>query len=76
MGIFITACIVLAAAQAAAVALGMLLLCGLIYGLFTAPKETLGFLGLLFIAGIFQAQPLAFLGVVVFMIFARMIRRR
>ncbi|EXS68111.1 hypothetical protein BF95_01300 [Sphingobium sp. Ant17] len=76
IGILLTACIVLAAAQAMAVALSLLLLCVLIYSLFSAPRETLGFLALLFVAGLFQAQPLAFLCLVVLMVVAKIIQRR
>jgi len=63
LAIFLTACVVLVAAQAAATALCVLLITGLIYGLVVRPHETLGLLGIVLIAGAFQAYPLAFLGV-------------
>ncbi|KTR84459.1 hypothetical protein NS277_04740 [Novosphingobium barchaimii] len=71
LGIFLTACVVLAAVQAVAIALCILMLAGLIYGLFAAPRETLGFLGLILIGGLFQAHPLAFLAVVALLAIAR-----
>lgn len=74
LGIFLTACVVLAAAQAAAVALAILLLCGLIYSLFTAPEETFGFIALLVVLGAFQTYPLAFIGVVVLALMVKLIR--
>ena len=71
LGILLTACVVLAAAQAVATALYVLLLAGLAYSLFVAPRETLGFLGLILIGGFVQAHPLAFLTVVVLLAIAR-----
>lgn len=62
IGILITACVVLAAAQAVAVALAILLGLAFFYSLFTAPKETLGFVALLLLLGAFQAHPAAFIG--------------
>lgn len=76
LGIFLTACVVLATAQAAAVALAILLLCGLIYSLFIAPKETLGFIALFLVLGAFQAYPLAFLGVVAILAIAKLVGRQ
>jgi hypothetical protein len=35
-----------------------------IYGLFVCPREMLGMIGLLLVAGMWQACPLAFLGLV------------
>ncbi|PZQ94341.1 MAG: hypothetical protein DI533_22430 [Cereibacter sphaeroides] len=64
IGILMTACVILAAAQAVAVALAILLGLALIYSLFTAPKETLGVIALLLVAGMWQAYPLALLGLV------------
>lgn len=71
LGIFLTACVVLAAAQAVATALCVLLVAGLVYGLFAAPRETLGFLGLILVGGLFQANPLAFLAVVALLTITR-----
>ncbi|WP_288487118.1 hypothetical protein [uncultured Novosphingobium sp.] len=76
LGIFLTACVVLAAAQAVATALCVLLIVGLVYGLFVAPRETLGLVGLILIAGAFQAYPLAFLAVSAMLVAISMIRRR
>lgn len=75
LGIFLTACVVLAAAQAVATALCVLLIVGLVYGLFVAPRETLGFVGLILIAGAFQAYPLAFLVVSAILVATSMICR-
>ena len=74
IGILITACVILVAAQAAAVALAILLGLALIYSLFTAPRETLGFIALLLVAGMWQAHPLALLGLVPILIFAKLLR--
>lgn len=73
-GILFTACVVLAAAQAAMAALVVLLLVGFIYGLIRAPQATIGFFFLLVLVGIFNAHPLAFLAVVALMTIASMIR--
>lgn len=70
-GILITACVVLAAAQAVAAALCIVLVTALIFGLFTAPRETLGFVGLLLAAGMWQAHPLIFLSLVLLLVAAR-----
>ena len=75
LGILLVACVVLAAMQAVAVALAVLLIVALIYGLFTAPRETLGFLGLLLVIALFQAQPVACLAVIALMIVARLLMR-
>ena len=64
LGILITACVVLAAAQAAIAVLAMLALGGVVYGLFVAPRETLALLGMMVLGSAFQAYPLLFLGVV------------
>lgn len=75
LGIFLTACVILAAAQAVATALCLLLIAGLVYGLLVAPRETLGFIGLILIAGAFQAHPLAFLAVSAMLVATSMIRK-
>ncbi|WP_375287068.1 hypothetical protein [Sphingomonas sp.] len=72
LGIFITACVILAAAQATAAVLVLFVLIGLVYSLFTAPRETLGLLGLMVVAGLIQAQPLAFLGVLALLVVMRL----
>lgn len=71
LGMFFTACVVLAAAQAVVTGLFILLLIGLAYCLFVAPRETLGFLGLMLIGGLFQAHPIAFLSVVALLAITR-----
>jgi quinol-cytochrome oxidoreductase complex cytochrome b subunit len=73
-GILITACVVLAAAQAAMAALAVLLMGGFLYGLYRSPQATLGIVFLLLLVGIFNAHPLAFLAVVALMTIASMIR--
>lgn len=65
LGIFLTACVVLAAAQAAAAALAALLLCGIIYGLFACPRELFGLLALCIVAGVIERHPLPCLGLIV-----------
>jgi quinol-cytochrome oxidoreductase complex cytochrome b subunit len=75
-GILITACVVLAAAQAIATALCILLLLAFIYGLFAAPRETFGLLGLLLAVGLIERHPLACLGLVALMAIARLARKR
>lgn len=76
LGIFFTACIALAAAQAVAVAFGIMLIAALIYGLIVAPRETVGVVGLILITGMFQSYPLIFLGVVAMMTVASILRRK
>ena len=76
LGILLVACVVLAAAQAVALALAVLLMVSLIYGLFTAPRETLGFVALLLVLGAFQAQPVACLAVIGLMIMAKVVIRK
>lgn len=75
VGILITACVVLAAAQAAMAVLAVLVLAALIYGLFKAPAETIGFVGLLVFAGMFRAHPLVFLGIALIGLLGSAIRR-
>jgi quinol-cytochrome oxidoreductase complex cytochrome b subunit len=75
LGILITACIILAAAQAMAVVLCVLLVAALIYGLFVCPREMLGMIGLLLVAGMWQAYPLAFLGLVALIAVVRLLTR-
>ncbi len=72
--ILITACVVLAAAQAAMAALVVLLMGGFLYGLYRSPQTTLGIVFLLLLVGMFNAHPLAFLAVVALMAFASMVR--
>lgn len=73
-GIFLTACVVLAAAQAVAVALALLVSLALIYGLFTAPRETFGLIALLLIAAAFQVHPWVCLSVVGLVVAANFLR--
>lgn len=73
-GILITACVVLAAAQAAMAALAVLLMGGFLYGLYRSPQATLGILFMLLLVGVFNAHPLAFLAVVALMTIASMIK--
>ncbi len=74
VGILLTACVVLAAAQAAMAVLVVLLVVGFIYGLFKAPEATLGFVVLLMLIGMFNTHPVAFLAVVGLMTIASMVR--
>ena len=60
--IVVVACFVIAAAQAVATALAMLLLVALIYGLFAHPRQTFGLVGLLTFAGLAERQPHLLLG--------------
>ena len=76
LGIFVTACVVLAAAQAVATALCLLMIAGLAYALFVAPRETLGFMGMVLIAGAFQAHPLVFLALTALATVAKLLHRR
>jgi len=73
-GILITACVVLAAAQAAMAALAVLLVAGFLYCLYRAPQATISILFMLVLVGIFNAHPLAFLAVVALMTIASLIR--
>ena len=76
VGIFLTACVVLAAAQAVAVTLAFLLTITLIYGLFAYPRETFGLLGLGVLSGLIQQQPLACLSVLALLTAISALRRR
>jgi len=71
LGIFLTACMVLAAAQAVATALCILLVVALIFGLVAAPREILGLLGLTIVVGLLRCYPLACLGLIALMAIAR-----
>jgi hypothetical protein len=75
LGIFVTACVVLAAAQAIAAALAILLLIAFIYGIFAYPRETLGLLAFSVLAGMVEAHPLPCLGVAALAIVARLLHR-
>lgn len=74
-GIFLVACVVLAAAQAMAAVLMVLLLIGFAFSLFVAPKETLGFVAILLVAGMWQASPIFFLALISLLVLARRIQR-
>lgn len=76
LGTLLAACVVLAAAQAAALALSILLMLALVYGLFARPRETFGFVGLCIIAGLVERQPLACIGLVALITIANAIARR
>lgn len=73
--ILITACVVLAAAQAAMAALAVLLIGGFLYGLYRSPQATLGIVFMLLLVGVFNAHPLAFLAVVALMAVAQIVTR-
>lgn len=74
--IFLTACLVLAAAQAVAAVLCVLLVAGLVYGLFVAPRETFGLVGLCLIASLVQTQPFFSLAVIALTLLSGLLRRR
>lgn len=76
IGVFLTACVVLAAAQAMAALLMVLLLIGFVFSLFVAPKETLGFIGILLVAGMWQAQPILFIVLISLLSLVRLIKSR
>jgi quinol-cytochrome oxidoreductase complex cytochrome b subunit len=76
IGYFLLACIVLAVAQAAAVVLALLVVLAIIYGVFTAPRELFGLLGLLLVAAAFQAHPFVCLSVAGVTAVANLLRAR
>lgn len=76
LGILLTACVVMAAAQAAMAVMALLLLAWVIWGLFVCPREMFGLIGFLALVGVFQVQPLACLGIVALMIIAKMAKSR
>lgn len=76
IGVFLIACVVLAAAQAMAALLLVLLLIGFVFSLFVAPKETLGFIGILLVAGMWQAQPKLFIVLIGLLLAARILKGR
>ena len=67
LGIFIKACVVLAAAQAAAVALYAALLLAVVWGVIVHPREAFGLLGLSFLTTLVARQPLGCLAVAALM---------
>lgn len=73
LGILLTTCVVLAAVQAAAVALSVLLLLALIYGAFTRPRETFGLFGFCLIANLIDRQPLVCVLLVTLLLSAKLI---
>lgn len=75
LGIFVTACVVLAAAQAAAAVLALLLVCSLLYGLFAFPKELLGLIALCIIGGLIRVHPLPCLGLTALISLVALFRR-
>jgi quinol-cytochrome oxidoreductase complex cytochrome b subunit len=75
LGFLITACVVLAAAQAAIAVLAVFALGGLVYGLFVAPRETLGLIGLLAVVGLVQSHPAACLGIAATGVMIKLINR-
>ncbi len=70
------ALLVIAAAQAVAAALGVLLLLAIVYGVFVCPRETFGLLALCIVVGLFDRHPLACLGAAALVIVAGLIRQR
>lgn len=72
LGILLTACVVLAAAQAAMAVMAVLLLGWVIFGLFVCPREMISLIAFLALVGLFQVQPLACLGVIALAIVAKM----
>jgi hypothetical protein len=76
LGILLTACVVIAAAQAIMAVLAILLVAGVIFGLFVCPREMISLIFLLALIGVFQVQPLACLVVVALMIIAKLISSR
>jgi hypothetical protein len=75
LGILLVALVVLASAQAAMAVLCVLLLVGVIWALLTCPKELFGLVGLLAMVGVFQAQPLACLGILALLIIAKICKK-
>lgn len=75
LALLITACVVLAAAQAAIAVLAMLALGGVVYGLFVAPRETLGLIGLFAVLGFAQTHPAVCLGIAAAAIVINLIHR-
>lgn len=72
LGILLTACVVLAAAQAAMAVIAVLLLAWVIFGLFVCPREMIALIGFLALVGVFQVQPLACLGILALLIIAKL----
>jgi hypothetical protein len=75
VGVLLTACVVLAAAQATLAVICVLLLAWVVYGLFVFPKEMIGLLAIFAVLGLLHAQPLACLGLVTLAIIAKLILR-
>lgn len=73
---FITACVVLAAAQAVAAALAIAVLLALICGLLTQPRETVGMIALAAALTAFGQYPLPCIGLLVLLTLAKIVRRQ
>lgn len=58
VGYFIGACVILAIVRATAVALVLLIILAVVIGAISKPRETLGLLGFILIANLFEAYPL------------------
>ena len=75
-GIFIIACVVLAAAQAIAAILLVVIMLGVAYCLFVHPRETIGLVALSGLIGLFSRQPLACLALAAVILLAGALRTR
>jgi len=64
LGLLLTACVVVAALQAAAAVLVLMVLVGIVFGLVTKPKETLAFAAILAFASIVEKHPATLLAIV------------
>ena len=59
VGTFLSACVILAAVKAAIIALALLFLIALLWGMFLHPKEVLSFLTFCAMLTVFTAHPFA-----------------
>jgi hypothetical protein len=72
LGIFITACVVLAAAQAV---LSVLFLTAIVYGIFVHPRETFALLAFCLLAALVECYPLPCIGLAALTAIAAVMRR-
>ena len=75
-GVFLTALVVLAVAQAAAAVLYVALLLGLLIGVFAYPRETFGLLAFCLVASLVERAPLAFLSLAALIVIRAIISDR
>ncbi len=70
LGIFLSACVILAALKAAIIALVVLFLVSLLWGFYLRPREVMGFLAYCSALSVISAHPTVSLGIIGFAVIA------